>query len=839
MTCNWNDQGLAISSPYGSPFTYDPQDPDDNVLGGNDDENYFEYLLTLQNVTCADDGSCDEYAPASIRVTGTEQYFSLWICDSSTERISVRNATGEFKVGETVTTSGGATGTVKEWHNFREVNGLDIIEFETGCTGNFPTNQVTGSESGATADCVAGWYDSPGQTQLATVPPTPVNTEEVVATISGFYAYPKKVSYTKYLSPKCDTLVDVCGPITSYPDQTEGWNETFINGAGGDCESKAFAKEVASSMSTVWGATESTCTRESTWPINADTGVYVKVPILGEDNDGNPVDMKEKQHTELQEKLENNWNAWFGAATGCYSNAFSDEQTFTNLFKGLSSPTDLTLNRDFVIDNAEDTKIGMLDGGLEPDRHNSAEMWREVRTFNCDMNDVIDLQIAMAEHQDAIFNNNKTVVPSNWYVEKMQEWSTHSFRGVPNAGDRIKWNIFEYVPHRMGTQRFNYTIVGSWYCADLLGTNVGITDTFTYNIELEINSNWSTYRDLLAESVERQGNPYDDVKIATVKEFVKPTDTSIKIFDYDAATFPNYGYIELNNYEYAGQGITDITALDPGLGYMNEPVVTLSAPDLEGGVQATAEAIVAGGRVYGYKVTNEGSGYIQSPIITVEAPDSTLNAVADVTIGSNWITNITMTDYPKLFMGIRVRDDGNQMDIKEVKRLVPAVDIQCTADGTNVIVVNTIYSQVDGFDIDDIQAGMIIEGFDDPTIYVQSVSIAGNEVTLSGNIPSGTYRVNTRLAIQMNAASNITLTQANLVFTAPQTSNATAYSRLFLQAETGSSFTYEESREIAHFDGKTSNEDGSVTLNNLLRNRKQTNTLQHLRNDHTFLHIYV
>ena len=91
----------------------------------------------------------------------------------------------------------------------------------------------------------------------------------------------------------------------------------------------------------------------------------------------------------------------------------------------------------------------------------------------------------------------------------------------------------------------------------------------------------------------------------------------------------------------------------------------------------------------------------------------------------------------------------------------------------------------------------------------------------------------------MEDAANYTGTQVNLSFKASTSIQATAYSRLFLQAETGSSFIYEESREIAFYDGKTLNEDGSVTLNNLLRNRKQTVGKQHLRNDHTFLHIYI
>ena len=114
MGCNFQ-AGMTISSAYGSPFTYDAtgQDPDDNILGGNDDETYFEYEFSLNTVTCTDT-LCDTYAPSSIRVTGTEQYFTLWICDSTTERISVRNSSGYFKVGETITAPNGATGTVKE-----------------------------------------------------------------------------------------------------------------------------------------------------------------------------------------------------------------------------------------------------------------------------------------------------------------------------------------------------------------------------------------------------------------------------------------------------------------------------------------------------------------------------------------------------------------------------------------------------------------------------------------------------------------------------------------------------------------------------------------------------
>ena len=832
MGCNFQ-AGMTISSAYGSPFTYDAtgQDPDDNLLGGNDDETYFEYEFSLNNVTCTDT-LCDTYAPSSIRVTGTEQYFTLWICDSTTSRISVRNSSGYFKVGETITAPNGATGTVKEWHNFREVNGLDIIEMDSP-SGNFPGETVTGTESGATADCVAGWFDSPGSTLIGGVT---VQTEPVVATLSGFYAYPKKVSYTKYLSPKCDTLVEVCGPIADYPDESKGWNEMFYT-TGGSCEFTQFHKDMEATS--VWGTTEQTCSRESTWPINADTGVYVAVPLLGEDDNGNPIGMQQQVHPELKEQVDKSWNAWFDAATGMCDDGggFHSAQQMQQLAEAMD--VDLAFNADFVIDGAQQTYVNQMDAGLEGDPGDTAEFWREVRTYNCDFTDVIDMEIAMAENADAIMRNQQTVVPSTWYTEKMQEWSTTSFRGVPPSGPRIKWNIFEYVPHSRGREVFPYTIVGGWYCADLVQGQVGTQATHTFNINLELNSNWSTYRDLLAEAVERQGNPYDDVLITQIKSFVDPSHDKITVFDYDIANFPEYGYLELNNYEYAGQGISDITALDPGLGYMSQPTVTFSDPDLPGGTLATADAVVTGGRIYGYKLTYGGSGYIQSPIITVSAPDPDLSATADVVMGSSYMINITMDAYPLLFMGVKVQDDLGQMNERQVQRLIPAVDFQCTADGTNVLVVNTVYTFGEEYDLDDIQTGMLIEGFDDPTIYVQSVTLNGSTIQVSQNVPAGVYRVNTKTAIQMDTASNTSLTGVDFTFSAPQVANATAYTRLFLQSETGSSFTYENTREIAHFDGKTQNEDGSVTLNNLLRQRKQTEGKQHLRNDHTFLHVYV
>ena len=132
------------------------------------------------------------------------------------------------------------------------------------------------------------------------------------------------------------------------------------------------------------------------------------------------------------------------------------------------------------------------------------------------------------------------------------------------------------------------------------------------------------------------------------------------------------------------------------------------------------------------------------------------------------------------------------MDTNSVSRLIPAVDFNCTSDGTSVLTVTGFnnYATTD-FDLDDIVVGMIVEGLD-TVISVQSVDLGNNTITVSGNVASGTYQLNTKTAIQMEDAANYTGTQVNLSFKASTSIQATAYSRLFLQAETGSSFIYEE-----------------------------------------------
>ena len=68
------------------------------------------------------------------------------------------------------------------------------------------------------------------------------------------------------------------------------------------------------------------------------------------------------------------------------------------------------------------------------------------------------------------------------------------------------------------------------------------------------------------------------------------------------------------NYGYKLDSIVLVTA---GSGYLDDPTVTISAPQLAGGVQATATAKSNGDAIVSITVTNKGSGYTQNPTITI------------------------------------------------------------------------------------------------------------------------------------------------------------------------------------------------------------------------------
>lgn len=103
-------------------------------------------------------------------------------------------------------------------------------------------------------------------------------------------------------------------------------------------------------------------------------------------------------------------------------------------------------------------------------------------------------------------------------------------------------------------------------------------------------------------------------------------------------------------------GIASITVDVQGTGYTVAPTVTISAPDITGGTQATATATITGdsaplyageGNVVSITVTEPGSGYTSAPTVTIAAPDETINhgtgATATATISDTEVVSITIT----------------------------------------------------------------------------------------------------------------------------------------------------------------------------------------------------
>lgn len=83
-----------------------------------------------------------------------------------------------------------------------------------------------------------------------------------------------------------------------------------------------------------------------------------------------------------------------------------------------------------------------------------------------------------------------------------------------------------------------------------------------------------------------------------------------------------------------GSGMRSFTMLSYGSGYSpGTTTVTLSAPDVVGGIQATATATVtSNGAVSNVVITNPGSGYINPPTVTIASSSGGTGAAASASL---------------------------------------------------------------------------------------------------------------------------------------------------------------------------------------------------------------
>ena len=69
--------------------------------------------------------------------------------------------------------------------------------------------------------------------------------------------------------------------------------------------------------------------------------------------------------------------------------------------------------------------------------------------------------------------------------------------------------------------------------------------------------------------------------------------------------------------DHYGYRLDSISIVNAGSGYISDPIVTISAPQLAGGVQATATARTNGDVIISITMTNKGSGYTAEPTVTL------------------------------------------------------------------------------------------------------------------------------------------------------------------------------------------------------------------------------
>lgn len=142
-------------------------------------------------------------------------------------------------------------------------------------------------------------------------------------------------------------------------------------------------------------------------------------------------------------------------------------------------------------------------------------------------------------------------------------------------------------------------------------------------------------------------------EVELVTRFGKPNDLTAQSF-FTAANFLSYSNNMLvgrvstssarNAVDIKTGTVTAINITDPGSGYGASRVVTISAPDIAGGVQATATANINGdGEITGFVITQAGSGYSTAPGITI-SDDNGVDFVGTttVTVGGVQINNSTV-----------------------------------------------------------------------------------------------------------------------------------------------------------------------------------------------------
>jgi hypothetical protein len=153
------------------------------------------------------------------------------------------------------------------------------------------------------------------------------------------------------------------------------------------------------------------------------------------------------------------------------------------------------------------------------------------------------------------------------------------------------------------------------------------------------------------------GPVLDPVRIASendlVARFGKPTDSNADSF-FTAANFLSYTNNLLvvrgdatgakNAVAITTGSVSGINLTTAGSGYSSAPTITLSAPEADGGTQATATAQIVGGGVTEITLSDAGSGYTGVPSVNIVAAagDTGTGAAATAVLSGAGVTAVSV-----------------------------------------------------------------------------------------------------------------------------------------------------------------------------------------------------
>jgi phage tail sheath protein FI len=141
-----------------------------------------------------------------------------------------------------------------------------------------------------------------------------------------------------------------------------------------------------------------------------------------------------------------------------------------------------------------------------------------------------------------------------------------------------------------------------------------------------------------------------------VQRFGKPSDANAQSF-FTAANFLSYANNLLvartdttgarNAVATQSGTVTGVTFSNNGTGYASAaaaPTVSFSAPDIDGGIQATGTAVLSGGSITAIVVGSQGSTYATAPQVHIPAPTQTggVQATAHAVLTANAVTSIVI-----------------------------------------------------------------------------------------------------------------------------------------------------------------------------------------------------